>query len=52
MPISWMSHSILTPVASIARRVASTISGPVPSPGMSVMVCVSEKVLPRNVPAS
>src|SRR5205809_2804371 len=41
MPISWTSHSILTPVASIARRVASTISGPVPSPGMSVMRCVS-----------
>src|SRR5437762_12609280 len=28
-----------TPVASIARRVASTISGPVPSPGISVMRC-------------
>src|SRR6267378_2806163 len=40
MPISCTSHSIFTPVASIARRVASTISGPVPSPGISVMVCV------------
>src|SRR5216683_2390689 len=40
-PISWMSHSIATPVASMARRVAATISGPVPSPGMRVMRCVT-----------
>jgi hypothetical protein len=45
-PISWTSHSIFTPVASIARRVASTISGPVPSPGISVMVWVSETPSP------
>jgi hypothetical protein len=38
MPISWISQLIFTPVASMARRVASTISGPVPSPGISVMV--------------
>src|SRR5438309_2378401 len=40
-PISWRSHSTFTPVASIARRVASTISGPVPSPGMRVILCVA-----------
>src|SRR5439155_590582 len=40
-PMSCTSHSMATPVASIARRVAATISGPVPSPGMSVMRCVA-----------
>src|SRR5438128_2374219 len=44
-PISCRSHSIGTPVASTARRVASTISGPVPSPGMSVMRCVVTVVI-------
>ncbi len=33
-PISRRSHAIGTPVASIARRAASTTSGPMPSPGM------------------
>src|SRR5438552_2058862 len=35
-PASWMSQLNATPVDSRARRVASMISGPVPSPGMSV----------------
>src|SRR5438132_8646722 len=48
MPISWTSPSIFTPVASIARRVASTISGPVPSPGIRVIVWVSESPSPNS----
>src|SRR5919202_1109862 len=35
-PASWTSQSNWTPVASSARRAASMISGPVPSPGMNV----------------
>ena len=38
-PASWTSQSSSTPVASRTRRVASAISGPVPSPGMSVTRC-------------
>src|ERR671919_1174352 len=38
-PASCTSHSSSTPVASRARRVASAISGPVPSPGMKVTRC-------------
>src|SRR5579871_6414025 len=36
-PASTCSHSISTPVASTARAVASATSGPIPSPGMSVI---------------
>ena len=36
-PAGWRSHSICTPVASIARRAASTSSGPAPSPGISAI---------------
>src|SRR5215831_8739191 len=36
-PASTRSHSILTPVASTARTVASATSGPMPSPGISVI---------------
>src|SRR3954453_16693501 len=39
MPAGCSSHSNSTPVASSTRRVASAISGPVPSPGMSVTRC-------------
>ena len=35
-PTCWTSQSNATPVASSTRRVASTTSGPMPSPGMSV----------------
>src|SRR5437588_5711888 len=38
-PASWTSHSMSTPVASMARRAASLTSGPTPSPGISVIVC-------------
>ena len=38
-PICWRSHSTPTPVASMARRAASTTSGPTPSPGIKVMRC-------------
>ena len=34
------SHSIETPVAARMRTTASVTSGPMPSPGISVMVCV------------
>src|ERR1035437_7474486 len=36
MPACTRSHSISTPVASIARTVASATSGPMPSPGIKV----------------
>ena len=35
-PATWRSHSKGAPNASSAARVASTISGPIPSPGMRV----------------
>ena len=34
------SHSIDTPEAARIRRTASVTSGPMPSPGMSVILCV------------
>src|SRR5688572_6565732 len=40
MPASWKSQSNSTPVASSTRLVASASSGPVPSPGMKVTLCV------------
>src|ERR671919_2032508 len=42
-PASWTSHSRSTPVASRTRRVASAISGPVPSPGMKVTRCATPR---------
>src|SRR5918992_369872 len=39
-PASWKSQSNSTPVASSTRLVASASSGPVPSPGMKVTLCV------------
>src|SRR5258705_12344352 len=39
MPASCTSHAKDTPVASSTRRVARVISGPVPSPGISVTRC-------------
>src|SRR6202451_998880 len=41
IPQSCTSQLILTPVASTHFRVASAISGPTPSPGISVTVCLS-----------
>src|SRR5579864_2249599 len=41
-PAMNVSHSNLTPVASRMRTVALVTSGPMPSPGMSVMWCVIE----------
>ena len=39
-PAANVSHSNLTPVASRMRTTASVTSGPMPSPGMSVTLCV------------
>src|SRR6185503_7078785 len=39
-PATWRSHSIDTPVALMMWRTASVTSGPMPSPGMSVIVWV------------
>ena len=36
-PMSWTSQRTSTPVASTTRRPASVTSGPIPSPGISVM---------------
>ena len=56
-PASTRSHSIVTPVASTARTVASATSGPMPSPGISVTrwaitaiieVRVNPAVIPRS----
>src|SRR5207249_12176767 len=47
-PMWWTSHSVAPPLASMARRVASTISGPVPSPGMRVRRWVNQ-YLPLQV---
>src|SRR5262249_29972885 len=35
-PACWMSQLMRTPLASSTERVAATISGPMPSPGMHV----------------
>src|SRR5204863_8205000 len=40
-PARWRSHSMATPAAARMRTTASLTSGPMPSPGMSVMVCVN-----------
>ena len=39
IPASYLSYSNRTPVASSTRTVESMLSGPIPSPGMTVMVC-------------
>src|SRR5690242_8376787 len=39
-PAAKRSHSNFTPVASRMRTTASVTSGPIPSPGISVIVCV------------
>src|SRR5215204_3460867 len=36
-PASWRSHSMLRPAAWKIRTTASVTSGPIPSPGISVM---------------
>ena len=47
-PISWTSQRTSTPVAMTTRRAASTTSGPIPSPGISVTRWVkTESVLLR-----
>src|SRR6478672_403537 len=52
-PASTRSHSIATPVALTARTVASATSGPIPSPGMSVIwwaIIAIIKVRPGLIP--
>src|SRR5579862_5119359 len=44
-PASWMSQLNATPVASSTRLAASTSSGPVPSPRMSVTLCANSVLL-------
>ena len=39
-PALWVSQVTFTPAASITSHVARATSGPMPSPGMRVMVCV------------
>ncbi len=46
-PASWTSQLNSTPVASSTRRVAVAISGPVPSPGISVTLCLKRGSLVR-----
>ena len=43
-PASHSSQVIRTPAASMMRRAASTHSGPIPSPGMSVTTVGSDGV--------
>jgi hypothetical protein len=38
VPATWRSQVTRTPAASTTRVIASVISGPIPSPGRSVMV--------------
>src|SRR5262249_38392094 len=44
-PALWTSHSIVTFAAARIFLVASTTSGPMPSPGMSVMRCPMKRSL-------
>src|SRR5438874_3733436 len=44
-PAGCSSQSNWTPVASSTRRVASTSSGPVPSPGMIVTLCAMRRAM-------
>src|SRR4051812_12426373 len=48
-PACWSSHSNSTPVASRTRRVASTSSGPVPSPGIRVTACAMRAAMLASV---
>src|ERR1700733_3890779 len=47
-PARWRSHSIATPDAFRIRTTASVTSGPMPSPGIKVMVCVMEYLIAKN----
>ena len=42
-PIICVSHSISTPEASIILTVAAMISGPMPSPGIKVIICFIDR---------
>src|SRR5580700_9274848 len=48
-PASTRSHSTATPVASTARTVASATSGPMPSPGISVIWCAITVIIEVGV---
>ncbi len=39
-PASTLSQFIFASVASTATNIASVISGPIPSPGIKVMLCI------------
>src|SRR5258706_10448058 len=45
-PEAKLSHSNLTPVASRIRTAACVTSGPMPSPGMRVILCAIEQEVP------
>src|SRR5271169_112294 len=47
-PAAKLSHSNLTPVASIMRTVAWMTSGPIPSPGIRVTLCAILKTFSQS----
>ncbi len=49
-PASWRSHSTSTPLADRTDRAASATSGPMPSPGISVMRWVTDATVGRVGP--